>query len=455
MHYLGDILREYPALAIFLAVGLGFLFGKFKYKAFTLGCVTSSLLAGILIGQFDISISGEIKTVFFMMFLFSIGYSVGPGFLRSLRGVGLRQVIFAVILSFFCFAVTLGVAKFMDYSAGETVGLFSGSQTCSSLIGVGSEAIENGVGTPAEKQHELSLVPICYAVTYVYGTLGTIIILAMLGPRLLGGIDKVKKQVIQLEKQYSHDPWRDDPAYVSAMREVAFRTYNVTSSRFSEGMTVRQAEAMMLAEGVRLFVDRVQRPGHQSVLASPGRMIHPGDTIVLSGRVEEMVKASAIIGHEVVASEVLNYPVKQVPVLLRNREVSGLTVADLTSRKYMHGVLIKEIDRSGASMIFNESTQLRTGDTLTIVGAKKAVDRAAESLGNVDRPSIHTDIMFLCLAIFVGGLIGTITVRLGSVPVSFGTGGGARTYIRLASLAQTFLRPYPALCALVHESGGT
>lgn len=425
MHYLGDILREYPALAIFLTVGLGFLLGKFKYKAFTLGCVTSSLLVGILVGQFDIKISGEVKTMFFMMFLFSIGYSVGPGFLRSLRGVGLRQVIFAVILSFFCFAATLGVAKFMGYSAGETVGLFSGSQTCSSLIGVGSEAIENGLGTAAEKQHELSMVPICYAVTYVYGTLGTIIILAMLGPRLLGGIDKVKAKVRHLEKEYSHDPWRDDPAYISAMREVAFRTYNVTSPRFANGITVRQAEAMMLAEGVRLFIDRIHRPGHQPVLASPGRMIYPGDTIVLSGRVEEMVKAAPLIGHEVVVSDALNYPVKQVPVLLRNSEVAGQSIASLTSRKYMHGVLIKEIDRSGGILAFNEATELRSGDTLTLVGAKKAVDRAAERLGNVDRPSIHTDIMFLCLAIFVGGIIGTVTVKFGSVPVSFGTGGGS------------------------------
>ncbi|MDE7459568.1 MAG: aspartate-alanine antiporter [Paramuribaculum sp.] len=425
MNYLGDILREYPALAIFLTVGLGFLIGKLKYKAFSLGSVTSSLLVGILVGQFGISISGEIKTVFFMMFLFSIGYSVGPGFFRSLRGVGMKQAIFAVAMSFCCFAVTVGVAKFMGYSPGETVGLFSGSQTCSSLIGVGSEAIENGIGSAAEKLRELNLVPICYAVTYVYGTLGTIIILAMLGPRLLGGLDKVKQQVAELQKEYSHSPWRDDPAYISAMHEVAFRAYNVTSLRFANGMTVKQTESMLLAEGVRLYVDRVHRPGRQDVLASPSCMIRPGDTIVLSGRVEEMVKASPLIGHEIVDAEVLNYPVKQVPVLLRNRDLSGKNVCYLSSRKYMHGVLIKEIKRAGAIIEFSDSTELRPGDTLTLVGAKKMVDRAAGRLGNIDRPSIHTDIMFLCLAIFIGGVIGTITVRFGSVPVNFGTGGGA------------------------------
>ena len=359
------------------------------------------------------------------MFLFSIGYSVGPGFFRSLRGVGMKQAIFAVAMSFCCFAVTVGVAKFMGYSPGETVGLFSGSQTCSSLIGVGSEAIENGIGSAAEKLRELNLVPICYAVTYVYGTLGTIIILAMLGPRLLGGLDKVKQQVAELQKEYSHSPWRDDPAYISAMHEVAFRAYNVTSLRFAAGMTVKQTESMLLAEGVRLYVDRVHRPGRQDVLASPSCMIRPGDTIVLSGRVEEMVKASPLIGHEIVDAEVLNYPVKQVPVLLRNRDLSGKNVGYLSSRKYMHGVLIKEIKRAGAIIEFSDSTELRPGDTLILVGAKKMVDRAAGRLGNIDRPSIHTDIMFLCLAIFIGGVIGTITVRFGSVPVNFGTGGGA------------------------------
>lgn len=83
----GDILRNYPALAVFLTVGMGFLLGRLRIGSFTLGSVTAVLLVGVVVGQFGITVSGPLKTVFFLMFLFSIGYSVGPEFFKSLRGM--------------------------------------------------------------------------------------------------------------------------------------------------------------------------------------------------------------------------------------------------------------------------------------------------------------------------------------------------------------------------------
>ena len=161
-------LREYPAIAVFLTLGAGFWLGKLKYKAFSLGTVTAVLLVGILVGQLDIPISDQIKNLFFMMFLFSIGYSVGPKFFSSLKGIGLKQAIFAVAMSFTCFLVTVGVAHLFNYTSGETVGLFSGSQTCSALLGVGAEAIQNQPGDAAYKTAQINIIPICYAVTYIY-----------------------------------------------------------------------------------------------------------------------------------------------------------------------------------------------------------------------------------------------------------------------------------------------
>ena len=91
-----ETLRANPSIAIFLTIGIGFWIGKFKYKTFSLGNVTSVLLVGVLVGQLDIQIGGPVKNVFFLMFLFAIGYSVGPQFFRSLRGSGLKEVGFAV-----------------------------------------------------------------------------------------------------------------------------------------------------------------------------------------------------------------------------------------------------------------------------------------------------------------------------------------------------------------------
>ncbi|MDE6057690.1 MAG: aspartate-alanine antiporter, partial [Muribaculaceae bacterium] len=97
------ILREYPTLALFLTIGLGFLLGRIRIGNFSIGSVTAVLLVGVIIGQIGIPMSGPIKMVFFMMFLFSVGYSVGPDFFRSLRGSGLKQALFAVIMGSVCF----------------------------------------------------------------------------------------------------------------------------------------------------------------------------------------------------------------------------------------------------------------------------------------------------------------------------------------------------------------
>lgn len=201
MDWIVSVFRQYPPLAIFLTLGLGFLVGKIKFGNFKLGSVTSVLLIGVLIGQLEIPVSGPIKMFFFMLFLFSIGYTVGPDFFKSLKGSGAKQALFAVLMSSTCFASTLFISYLFGYTKGETVGLFSGSQTCSSLLGVGSEAIQK-LGLPADvASRELGIIPVCYAVTYIFGTLGTVIILGNFGPKLLGGMEKVKAKTAELDRK--------------------------------------------------------------------------------------------------------------------------------------------------------------------------------------------------------------------------------------------------------------
>ena len=130
--------RSYPEMAIFLTLGIGFWVGSLKYKNFSLGTVTSVLLVGVLVGQMNIDIPGPLKSVFFLLFLFAIGYSVGPQFFQSLRSDGIHQVIFACIFGIVCIGSTYLIAKIMGYNAGMTIGLFAGAQTISAAIGVGT-----------------------------------------------------------------------------------------------------------------------------------------------------------------------------------------------------------------------------------------------------------------------------------------------------------------------------
>ena len=144
----------------------------------------------------DIAIPGPIKSVFFLLFLFVIGYSVGPQFFQSLRSDGIHQVIFACVLCVLCLVVTVVIAKILGYNPGEAIGLFAGAQTISAVIGVGTDTINILGASAADKQAWINIMPVCYAVTYIFGTIGSAYILGTLGPKLLGGVDKVRKERI-------------------------------------------------------------------------------------------------------------------------------------------------------------------------------------------------------------------------------------------------------------------
>src|SRR3954454_15181022 len=141
MQWIIQTLRDYPEIAIFMTLALGFWFGNLKFGKFSLGVVTSVLLAGVLIGQARIVISPNVKSTFFLMFLFAVGYGVGPQFFRGLKRGGMQQVIFAVVLVVTCLLSTVLMAKIMGYNTGLAAGLLSGACTISAVLGVATDSI--------------------------------------------------------------------------------------------------------------------------------------------------------------------------------------------------------------------------------------------------------------------------------------------------------------------------
>lgn len=419
-----DILREYPPLALFLTIGLGFFIGKIKIGSFQLGSVTSVLLVGVLIGQLKIPMSGPLKMVFFMMFLFSIGYSVGPDFFKSLKGSGARQALFAVLMSCMCFISVFVMAKVMGYTKGETVGLFSGSETCSALLGVGSEALEKLGLSKADLDRELNIIPVCYAVTYIFGTLGTVIIVGNLGPRFLGGLEKVRRQTLELEQKLNTGDRNNDPSYANALSTIAYRAYKVSDVFFTLPQTVRSTEHRLRQLGLEVYVDRVQ---HNGEIKAPRHddYIHAGDEVVLCGQRKDMVSVGTYTGEEIVNQELLSYPLDRIGVLVSKKDFIDVPITELRRKKYMHGVVIRDAKRGGQPLEISASTTFKKGDKLTVIGRPERVQRATPHIGHVDRPSVQSDLMFVGLAIFIGGLFGAMSIWIGSIPVSFGTSGGS------------------------------
>ena len=424
VHWFVESLRNNPSLAIFLTLGLGFLIGQLKYKTFSLGNVTSVLLVGVLVGQLDIPIPGPIKNAFFLLFLFAIGYSVGPQFFHALRGDGIKQVLFACVLCVLCLLTTWVVALVMHYDIGEALGLLAGSQTMSAILGVGTDTMNSVSATAAEKKAWVDIMPVCYAVTYVYGTIGSAYLLANVGPAMLGGLKKVKAETAELERQMNQGSAFSDPNYINALRPVAFRAYKVEADFFDTPKSIDEVESYLKDQGRRLFVERVRQNGKVTEI-SPEVKIAKGDEIVLSGRRQYIIGDEKWIGTEVNDAELLSFPAEQMQVTISRKGAGGKTVDQIRAMKEMYGVSIKSITRGGASIPVLSQVQVHPGDVMTIVGLQTEVAAASSALGYADKQSDKSDLILVGLGIFIGGIIGLLTIHFGKVPVSLSTSGGA------------------------------
>lgn len=424
MDWLINTLRDNPSIAIFLTIGLGFWIGKFKYKTFSLGTVTSVLLVGVLVGQLDIPIPGPVKSVFFLLFLFAIGFSVGPQFFRSLRGSGLKEVLFAVVVCVLVLITTIVAAKLMGYNLGEAVGLFAGSATISAAIGVGTDTISSLGLDPEKSKAMINIIPVAYAVTYIFGTIGSAYLLSAVAPWMLGGLKKVREDTAALEAEMNRSSLSSDPAYINALRPVAFRAYKVTAELFSTPQSVAAIEEHFKEKGYRIFVERLRINGKLTD-PTPQTMVGLGDEIVLSGRREYMIEDESWIGPEINDVELLNFPAEQLSVLISKKGAAGMTIDQLRSQKYMYGITIKELKRADTPMPVMAQTVLQPGDTITIIGLGQEVNEAAPLLGYVDRPSQSSNFVLLGIGLTIGCLIGAIAITVGGVPVSLSTSGGA------------------------------
>lgn len=424
MEWVIHLLRQHSELAIFLTIAAGFWIGKIKVGQFSLGIVTSVLLVGVLVGQLNITIEEPVKSVFFLLFLFAIGYKVGPQFFRGLKKDGLPQVEFAVLMCVGCLVITWILALIMGYNAGEAAGLLAGAQTISAVIGVADDTI-NGLNISTEqKNNMINIIPVAYAVTYIYGTAGSAWVLSSLGPKMLGGLEKVKAACKELEAKMGTSE-ADEPGFEHARRPVVFRAYTIENDWFGNGKTVEQLESYFISQGKRLFVERMR---HNHTIINeilPGQLLQKGDEVVLSGRREFAIGEEDWIGEEVIDPQLLDFPVEVLPVMIHKKPYANRKLEFIRKQPFMHGVSVRRIKRAGIDIPVFAQTMVDSGDTLELVGLKKEVETAAKQLGYIDRPTNATDMVFVGIGILIGGVIGALAIHIGGVPISLSTSGGA------------------------------
>ncbi len=412
------VLREHPDLAVFLVVGLGSLLGSYKFRNLSLGIVTGSLFMGLLVGQLGIPVSAPAKQIVFSLFLLATGYTIGPQFLSALRGDGIKLLLLAVTQCFIGLIVALIVARVLDLDLGLSAGLMSGGLTQSAIIGTAGSAIMS-LPLPLEQRELLvSHIAIADSLTYVFGTLGTIWFLSLLGPKLLR-ID-LRQSSLELEKEYGLADSQPGGA-LPGVQAFAHRTVLVVNPALA-GARVIKVEKMLLPR-FRLYVGRIRRDG-QIHEASPGSILRLGDRIALSGRQEAVIEAISRIGEEVSDDEMLNVSVARVLVLVGASRSVGRSLRNLSMLGKGRGVFIRSLRRLGQEMPLLPETSLQRGDVVELIGRQDAVNGAAEHLGQAYTEGQHTDLRAVCLALFFGGLVGIPSMLVGSLSIGLGTSVG-------------------------------
>lgn len=428
MEQIAATLHKLPELSLFLSILLGHFIGRFHFKGVGFGAVVGTLIAGILIGILAKPQLPELlRWAFFYLFLFSIGYSIGPQFFGSLRRETLPQVALAVIISVTGLATVIGMSVLFDFDEGVAVGLLSGGMTQSAALGTGLSAISE-LPISAELKATLSAnAPLADAITYGFGDLGLILFLTAIGPWLMKA--DLKKEARTLEQQMSGGATK-----TAVFSDVlfAFRAYRL--ERLA-GVAVGELEERY-ASG-RLAVQRVRRGGDVLEI-SAGLVLVQDDEIVVSGRRGALSAFERDAGPELDDPELLAIPLKTAVVVVTNKNAHGKTLAVLAADQQLaRGVYLESIQRGEVMLPARPWTVVERGDILHIVGAPEDVERAGAHIGFVEKDLARTDLAFLAGGISLGIVFGLLKFNVGDIPLGLGTAGSILVIGLLAGWARS------------------
>ncbi|WP_250518090.1 aspartate-alanine antiporter [Caballeronia sp. ATUFL_M1_KS5A] len=420
MEWLHDIFQKAPESALFLSLAAGYLIGQISFGKFQLGGVGGSLIAAVIVSQAGVQIDDGVKSVMFAVFIYAVGYDSGPQFFSSINRRTLREIAMALFLAVTALASVIVCAKLFGLNKGLAAGLAGGALTQSAIIGTAGDAIAR-LGLPADQTKALQAdVAVAYAVTYVFGSLGAIIVCVNILPKFMG--QSLRDASIEAEKALAGGASGPGPGQISALPALVGRTYRVTHDG-AAGRTVAHVE---VDDRDMITVERIRRGG-RALEPAADFVLRAGDIMLVVGRREAMAGATAHIGEEIADADGSSVVMQKRQGVFTKRGMNHVSIADVRAtvdRDIRHGVYIHGITRAGHPLPVLPETTLDHGDVITFYGAPQDTKRAVDAAGYELPYSDKTDFIYMGVGIVLGLLIGLIVVDAGGVPLTLGSGGG-------------------------------
>ena len=417
-----QFLQANPFLLLFVTLALAVWIGRFSVKGYGLGMVAAAVVVGVALATWasvygvKLQLDNFAKSLMYYLFMYGVGLRVGPSFFNSLKKDGLTFTILAVICSVLGLGLVVILSRLFGLPAGAAGGILAGSQTMSAAIGTAEMAITQGAYTVAAgstKEAVTAMIALGYGISYIWGTVGIILICKYL-PKWWG-VD-----ARQAAKQYEqeHGVANLDDAGLSGYRQGGLRAYRLENKQ-TAGKTIAQLRQTYPQYRI-LNVVR----GGESLGASADLTMQPGDVVALGGKLEDLTANMGLLGPEVSDAKALAIPLDQAEILITNKSVEGRALKEFRHEEFAGQLQVVKMERGGVPLPAGPDTTLQRLDVLYVVGLKSAVQKVAGALGKVARPSTGTDLLTLSVGMIVGLLIGLINVPVGSFSVGLGSAGG-------------------------------
>ena len=405
---MSDIALTVSILALVAVVGL--FIGNVKFRGIGLG-IGGVLFGGIIVGHFvsqaGMTLSSDMLHVIqefgLILFVYTIGIQVGPGFFASLRVSGLRLNLFAVLIVIIGGLVTAILHKLFDIPLPVVLGIFSGAVTNTPALGAGQQILRD-LGTPMEMVDQMGM---SYAMAYPFGICGILFTMWML--RVIFRVN------VETEAQ-QHESSRTNGG--ALIRTINIRVENPNLHDLA-------IKDVPILNGDKIICSRLKREETLKV-PSPDTIIQLGDLLHLVGQPADLHNAQLVIGQEGDTSlSTKGTDLRVERVVVTNENVLGKRIRDLHFKE-RYDVVISRLNRAGVELVASGDISLQFGDILNLVGRPSAIDAVANVLGNAQQKLQQVQMLPVFIGIGLGVLLGSIPVFVPGFPAALklGLAGG-------------------------------